>query len=72
MDVGKEHRKQLSDISGADGGPFSMQKDTEMEYGEVRARTLERCLGAHPVDFAGWTPPEYWDADDIALEVGSS
>ena len=31
---------------------------------------LERCLGAYPVDWAGsWTPPEYWDADDIALEM---
>ena len=31
---------------------------------------LERCLGAYPVDLAGsWTPPEYWDADDIALEM---
>ena len=28
------------------------------------------CLGAYPVDFAdAWTPPEYWDADDIALEM---
>ena len=31
---------------------------------------LERCLGAYPLDFARcWTPPEYWDAADIALEV---
>ena len=31
---------------------------------------LERCLGAYPVDFAAvWTPPDCWDADDIALEV---
>ena len=31
---------------------------------------LERCLGAYPVDFAGaWTPPEYWDAADVALEM---
>ena len=31
---------------------------------------LERCLGAYPVDFAGsWTPPEYRDADGIALEM---
>ena len=31
---------------------------------------LERCLGAYPVDHSGsWTPPEYWDADDIALEM---
>ena len=31
---------------------------------------LERCLGAFRVDLAGcWTPPEYWDADDIALEM---
>ena len=28
------------------------------------------CLGAYPVDFAdSWTPPEYWDAADIALEM---
>ena len=31
---------------------------------------LERCLGAYPVDFDNcWAPPEYWDADDIALEM---
>ena len=25
------------------------------------------CLGAYPVGFdAAWTPPEFWDADDIA------
>ena len=31
---------------------------------------LERCLGAYLVDFDDcWTPPEYWDADDIALEI---
>ena len=30
----------------------------------------ERCFGAYPVDFAGSrTPPEYWDAGDIALEM---
>ena len=29
---------------------------------------LERCLGAYRVDSA-WTPPEYWDADDLALEI---
>ena len=26
-------------------------------------------MGAYPVDFAGWTPPDYWDADDIALDM---
>ena len=31
---------------------------------------LERCLGVHPVDFDNClAPPEYWDADDIALEM---
>ena len=31
---------------------------------------LERCLGAYPVGFdAAWTPLDYWDADDIALEM---
>ena len=29
----------------------------------------ERCLGSYPVDFANWSPPEYYDADDIALEM---
>ena len=33
------------------------------------AVVLSRCLGAYPVDFAGWSPPEYWDADDVALEM---
>ena len=27
-------------------------------------------MGAYSVDFDGcWTPPENWDADDIALEI---
>ena len=31
---------------------------------------MRECLGAYPVDWAGsWTPLEYWDADDIALEM---
>ena len=37
-------------------------------FGDLASSKLERCLGAYPVDFAGsWTPPGYWDADDIAL-----
>ena len=39
-------------------------------FGDLASFHLERCLGANPVDCAGsWTPPEYWDADDIALEM---
>ena len=39
-------------------------------FGDVASFHLERCLGAYPVDFAScWSPPEYWDADDIALEM---
>ena len=39
-------------------------------FGDLASFHLERCLGAYPVDFAAaWTPPDYWDADDIALEV---
>ena len=31
---------------------------------------LESCLGAYPADCSGHcTPPDYWDADDIALEM---
>ena len=39
-------------------------------FGELASFHLERCLGAYPVGFdAAWTPPDYWDADDIALEM---
>ena len=39
-------------------------------FGDLTSSHLERCLGAYPVDFADcWTPPDYWDADDIALEM---
>ena len=39
-------------------------------FGDLASFHLERCLGAYPLDWAGsWTPPEYWDADDIASEV---
>ena len=39
-------------------------------FGELASFHLERCLGAYPADFAtAWSPPDYWDADDIALEM---
>ena len=39
-------------------------------FHDLASAQLERCLGAYPVDCAGsWTPPVYWDADDIALEM---
>ena len=39
-------------------------------FHDLASAQLERCLGAYPVHCAGsWTPPEYWDADDIALEM---
>ena len=39
-------------------------------FGDLAFGALERCLGAYPVDFSGsWTPPDYWDADHIALEM---
>ena len=45
-------------------------KPWALSFGELASFHLERCLGAYPVDFAAaWTPPGYWDADDIALEI---
>ena len=39
-------------------------------FGDLASFHLERCLGAYPVDCAGsWTPPESWDAADVALEM---
>ena len=39
-------------------------------FGALDSFHLERCLGACPVDFAScWSPPECWDAADIALEM---
>ena len=41
-----------------------------VSFGDLASAKVERCLGAYQVDFAGsWTPPEYWDADDLALEM---
>ncbi len=39
-------------------------------FGDLASFYLERCLGAYLVDFACcWTPPEYWDAADIAFQM---
>ena len=39
-------------------------------FGQLACLKLEVCLGAYPVDFSScWAPLEYWDADDIALEM---
>ena len=41
-----------------------------ISFGDLASFHLERCLGAYPVDFGGaWTPPDNWDAADIALEM---
>ena len=48
----------------SDGDPWASS------FGYLAFGELERCLGAYPVDFScSWTPPEYRDADDIALEM---
>ena len=42
----------------------------DTSFGDLASFHLERCLGAYPVDFGGtWSPPDYWDAADIALEM---
>ena len=52
----------LGGISGKD--PWATS------FGDLACAKLERCLSAYPVNFDGcWTPPEYWDAADIALEM---
>ena len=39
-------------------------------FGDLASFHLEKCLGAYPGDFDNcWAPPEYWDADDVALEM---
>ena len=41
--------------------------------GQLDCCELERCLGNYPVgDSAFWTPPDYCDADDIALEMSNA
>ena len=47
------------------------EKDSRAaSFGQVACFELERCLGAYPLDSSGyWSPPDYWDADDIALEM---
>ena len=36
----------------------------------LASRELERCFGADPVVCSRfWVPPEFWDADDLALEM---
>ena len=45
-------------------------KPWALSFGDLASFHLERRLGAYPVDFGGaWTPPDYWDVADIALEV---
>ena len=52
----------LKDIGRRDPWAFS--------FGDLASFHLERCLGAYRVDFGGaWTPPDYWDAADVALEM---
>ena len=51
-------------------GGISDDDSWASSFGELAFVNLERCLGAYPVDLSGsWTPPDYWDADEIALEM---
>ena len=37
----------------------------------IAARAVEQCWGAYPADDSGfWTPPDFWDADDLAMGIG--
>ena len=39
-------------------------------FGQLASWELERCLGAYPADNSCfWFAPEFWDADDLALEM---
>ena len=60
--------RDLPEFAGLSG--ISVKDPWATSFGDLASFHLERCLGAYPVDFDGcWTPPEYWDADDIALEM---
>ena len=42
-------------------------------FGNLACCNLESRLGAYPVDSSAfWTPPDCWDADDIALEMSDT
>ena len=42
-------------------------------FGHLASLELEGHLGAYPTDYSGhWSPPDFWDADDVALEIGPS
>ena len=39
-------------------------------FGQLACSALECCLGAYLADNSSfWTPPDFWDVDDIALEM---
>ena len=39
-------------------------------FGQLACLQRESCLGAYPLDSSGyWAPPDYWDADDMALNM---
>ena len=39
--------------------------------GQLATGALEQHLGAYLADGSGlWTPPDSWDAEDLAIEIG--
>ena len=41
-----------------------------LSFDDLASFHLELCFGSYPVDFDGcWSPPEYWGAADVALEM---
>ena len=55
-------------LPGLDG--VSTNDPWPTSFGDLASFHLEQCLGVYPVNFDNcWAPPEYWDADDVALEM---
>ena len=53
------------DLAAAVAGP-----PWAASFGQLACFELERWLGAYPLDSSGyWAPPDFWDADDVALEM---
>ena len=49
---------------------FGQREPWALSFGDLASFHLESCLGAYPVDFRdAWTPPDYCDAANIALEI---
>ena len=70
--VSNDHAQKQEPKADENPAMFHGRADQHKSHlSQLAERSLERVLDAYPADDSGfWTPPDFWDAEDLASEIG--